>query len=508
MRMRLGLAGKSTTPPRGEKKVTRNGAAFDPTADYWHFSTNGGLKNFDLPRIAALCSFDITEAARKTLTWFLESRSVPHTHNLYNRLIHFLQTMQPVSGEAISRITNDMVYNYRERLSDSNEWYLGSLRGFFLKSAALGYPVITTEAADLLTEMTLKGNEKGWAVLTMDEEEGPFTDAEFRLVRRAVTEGLDHGGISLRRCALSWIYVNLGPRSSQVSDLKVKDLEKRRDREGKEKYVLMVPRVKQRHQKRRAEFKERELATEFGQILHAWCSQVAQDFGQNYGEAGELPMFPCHRRTAKADPGFEYHPDSVLLRSELINTFNATGIISPRTGEPIKIVPKRFRYTLGVRAVLRGAGAVEIADLLDHSDLQNVLVYTKLSDELVEELKAELNDDMELLAQAFRGEIVLFDQKDLADPTKLISYPGLDIKQVSYTGKCRCGGECGDVPPIFCYSCSHFTAFKGAPHEEVLDLMLAEQAREREEGSDETARELNESIAACRAVIMKCREEN
>lgn len=74
---------------------------------------------------------------------------------------------------------------------------------------------------------------------------------------------------------------------------------------------------------------------------------------------------------------------------------------------------------------------------------------TKLSDELIEELNAELNaelgDDMELLAQAFRGEIVLFDEKDLADPAKLISYPGLDLRQASYTGKCRYGGECGDA---------------------------------------------------------------
>lgn len=38
--------------------------------------------------------------------------------------------------------------------------------------------------------------------------------------------------------------------------------------------------------------------------------------------------------------------------------------------------------------------------------------------------------------------------------------------------------------------------------------MLAEQAREREEGSQETARDLDESIAACRAVIMRKKESH
>lgn len=341
----------------------------------------------------------------------------------------------------------------------------------------------------------------------MDEDEGPFTDMEFRLIRGAVRQATSERRITLRQAALVWLYMSLGLRSAQVSDLKVKDLEVKKGFDGTVTYLLQVPQVKMRETGRRqGEPKERELDVSIGEILEAWCRLVAEDFGDKIADQAELPIFPCQRRKAKSDPGFFLHTDSISLRSEIVRIFERLAIVSPRTNEVMKVIPRRFRYTLGTRAVMHGAGAEVVAELLDHKDMQNVTVYTKLTDEVIEALSAELADDLEPLAQAHRGEIVLFDKGALSDPDRLIAYPGVDLKK-GYAGKCRCGGECGGVPPIFCYPCENFTAFKGAPHAEALELMLTEQEKERELGNEEVARQIQIAIEACKAVIQKCQEE-
>ncbi len=506
--MSLSNAGGKIGPYDFDEEIkSRDGTKFNPAADNWCFSTNSGTKYFDLARIELLCAPDLALAVRKTLTWYLEYRSEAHASNLNNRLHHFLGEMSQEMVGKVDVVTERMVVNYRANLDSTNEWYLGCLRSFFLRLTALGYPGVDRSAVRLLEEITIKGNKKGWAVLTMDEDEGPFTDKEFRMIRGAVRKAFSEQRLTLRQTSLSNLYMSLGLRSSQVADLKVKDLEVKKGMDGNMEYLLHVPRVKQRYVKRREQTKERELDVSVGEVLAAWCRQVTEDFGGKVRDCRELPIFPSIRKKVELPEEFFLHTDSNNLRSEIVRIFKKLAIVSPVTGKVMKVIPMRFRYTLGTRAVRYGAGAEVVAELLDHLDMQNVTVYTQLSEELIEALSEQLSDDLEPLAQAFRGEIVLFGQGDLSDPSRLISYPGVDPAK-GYAGKCRCGGECDNVPPVFCYPCENFTAFKGAPHEEALEHMLAEQAKERDLGNEEVARQIQEAIDACRVVVRKCQEES
>lgn len=507
MHDQMNTALATETPSDSEIVHTRNGTSFDPTSDYLRFLTNGGTKNFDMKKLKGLCAPDLFFAIQQVLVWFLKYRSIAHSFNIYSRLKDFLQKVHERTGTPLKTVTEDMILNYRVNLDDSTEWYLGTLRGFFLRLSKQGFQGIDLSATKLLEQIVLRGNKKGWAVLTMDETEGPFTDMEHRLIKDSVVEGFGNGTLNLRQTSLVFLFMTLGIRSAQAADLKVKDLEIKHEVNGEISYILKVPRVKQRNQKRRKALKERLLDPYVEKILLAWLKKVAEEYHDEKIDDGDLPIFPCIRRVAKPDPGFELHSDSINLRAEIIKIFQILSIISPRTNEPLKVTPRRFRYTLGTRAVIHGAGEMVVAELLDHSDLQNVRVYTKFSDELIEILNEELSSDLGPLAQAFRGEIVLFDESDLSDPKNIIAYPGVPIEK-GYQGKCRCGGECDDVPPIFCYSCPYFTAFKGAPHEEVLELMLIEKQKELDLGNIVIAEQLDLSIAACRAVIMKCREDN
>jgi hypothetical protein len=239
--------------------------------------------------------------------------------------------------------------------------------------------------------------------------------------------------------------------------------------------------------------------------LAAWCKQVQKDFETEDIDPDDLPIFPVVRTKCVAEPGFKFHSDSILLRYEIVDIFEQLNIISPRTGEPLKVTPHRFRYTLALRAVLEKAGAAVIAELLDHEDTQNVMVYLKLSDDVIEEIEAELADELEPLVRAFRGELVLFDD-DSSDPGKLIRYPGVDPKKGN-AGRCRGAGSCGAVIPVQCYVCPYFTAFADGPHEDVLAYLLAEKQNELELGGDETvAGSTDEAILAVKAVIRKSKE--
>jgi hypothetical protein len=67
---------------------------------------------------------------------------------------------------------------------------------------------------------------------------------------------------------------------------------------------------------------------------------------------------------------------------------------------------KRFRHTLAKRAHDDGADIYVLAQLLDHSDTQNVKVYTEGGPEIVERLNRTMVLELAPLAQAFAGKLV------------------------------------------------------------------------------------------------------
>ena len=76
--------------------------------------------------------------------------------------------------------------------------------------------------------------------------------------------------------------------------------------------------------------------------------------------------------------------------------------VSERTGEIIHVNARRFRHTRGTNLGRKGVGAAIIAELLDHSDTQNVKVYTENTADTVQYIDRVMGAEMGKLAQAFR----------------------------------------------------------------------------------------------------------
>jgi hypothetical protein len=151
----------------------------------------------------------------------------------------------------------------------------------------------------------------------------------------------------------------------------------------------------------------------------------------------------------------------------------AAGLVSPRTGQLLTISPRRFRFTIATHMAEEGASLFHIAEVLDHSDTQNVRVYVETASSITEPVAKATDSALEPLVKRFQGKII-----DSADgsqgPLIPASAPHLGIDHLDVGGIGLCGlnaradGPCRLLPPISCYLCPSFAALRDGPHEQML----------------------------------------
>jgi hypothetical protein len=125
---------------------------------------------------------------------------------------------------------------------------------------------------------------------------------------------------------------------------------------------------------------------------------------------------------------------------------------------------------------LKQRGTLVIAELLDHTDLQNVGVYVSATSEIIERIDRAVAIKLAPLAQAFAG--ILVDGKTEQDvPHGLRIVAPKQSQGFAPVGSCGQHGFCGFAAPIACYTCSSFHAWLDGPHEEILEYLVAERDR-------------------------------
>ena len=63
------------------------------------------------------------------------------------------------------------------------------------------------------------------------------------------------------------------------------------------------------------------------------------------------------------------------ISNRLKEILGSMEVVSERTGRLLKINAQRFRYTLGTRMAMEGHPPAVLAEILDHTDTQNIDVY-------------------------------------------------------------------------------------------------------------------------------------
>lgn len=487
---------------------TRSGYEFDLKNKVWMLEK--GVK-VNVGKVTNLLNKDIRNEYVNVLSHFAQKYSPGHTCTINERLHHLLQTTKS------DRINAQMLINYKSTLTEHTAWYMGSIRALVRKWGQLGAPGLGQECKDYLYGLRIKGSIKGDAVKRRDVHVGPLTDNELQAFNESCARAFESDQINIAELAMGLLCSSTGRRPRQIAHLKLKDLlgEMKR-KSGEPVYLVRFPRAKQRNESFRSSFKDFALTSRIWQILVEQKRHVMNLANTAVGteikpEIQEcLPLFPDINRMQKMRTIHELialidsdrlHIDVDQISKTLKHVAKKTECRSERTGKVINIIATRFRRTLGTRAAREGHGPMVIAELLDHSDMQNSHIYTENVPENVGILDRTLGFQLAPYAQAFQGRLIE-SERDADrgnDPASRIRHEGRGA------GNCGAYAHCGGNVPIPCYTCMHFQAWVFGPHNEVYEQLLRERERIFKITKDELVAASNDrTILAVARVIQLC----
>lgn len=495
MRSIDGVASSGDLPPLPAEVTTRDGIVFDPRENKWLLDglTRRMISDF---RVFDHLSDDMLLRLRWIMVVHLQEKSFSHVDNLYSTFLLFYSSVLSNSNALCERVELSHILTFKSLLNDATEWKLGVLRILLSDMGRLGFGISSEEVIEYLESSTIRGNIKGTSIRTRDPESGAFSDTELLAIQSALNDAYALGKIDLDSFAIVWLFLAYGCRPIQIAAMKEMDLLVSENGEGKA-YALRIPRAKQEGRGHRDAFNTRYCSKQIGALLERVIERNALRRADRQLEIGEAPMFIARKQGAL--PDLPYH----RMSEDISRTVRS--VIGRLTG--LKGNTRRFRITLAQRAVDDGKDKYTVAELLDHSDTQNVEVYFEASPAMVLRLDRHLAMEMAPLAQAFAGVVV--EREDEArrggDRTSRIYDRTLVDNITDPLGTCGQMSFCGLSAPYACYTCRHFQPWVHGPHEEFMSALIADRNRMEAEGlSPKIFTIRDRAILAAAEVIQLC----
>jgi integrase len=385
-------------------------------------------------------------------------------------------------GEFSDLLSDNLLHYIHANRSLTDESHLHELRSWYHRSYMMGLPDFDLETTKALSLFRFKGHLKGVDVLTYIPHRSPLTAQELDALKHALVDASDYITVG-HRCFSAlicmWLFISLGIRSRQMALLMRTDFIVNVDENsGLTTYLLCVPSVKKRYEIPRNRFQLREIPTFLGKMLEQHIHSTQRD---NKSGMAEFPLFPIgsdekRRKKNMVAEAYAFTANSSrfsLMLHELMSCLNNGRAHFNKKLLELKITPRRLRKTFATRAAALGIPMVELAQLLDHDDLQHVMVYYQLGLDFAEKLDRVLQDEFRDLLTFFKGEISLKELIDVTVPNVVFGPPRL--RQLVGIGLCAKGTPCNLTPPTSCYVCPKFEACNDpGVHQEVLTAMQSD----------------------------------
>ena len=481
--------------------LSRDKYVFELEADRWRLSKD---TNLNVGKVTARLAPELDKPYRAVMRYYAENKSPYSCLNMNERTYGYLVAMKAKDFDETT------LRNYRGSLTRKTEWYLGVLRVFLTRWYNQGRDGVSDEAMDYLDSLTLRGNEKGKAVLSMDPDEGPLTDEELHAFNERAAQLFELGRIDITTLANALLLSHTGRRPGQATLLRAGDLFKGKSDNDEWAYLVNFSQTKLRATRPRTEFKAFLVTAELFRVLEAQRDAVIARVKLQLGTLepeleAELPLFPNWRTLTEIrshdELRLELETDTLHATTrEARDRLNEINVRQPRTGRPLHLTPRRFRYTLATRAGRAGFGVMVIAELLGHSDTQNAKVYVRDHPSFRKHIDEAVGPQLTSLARAYSGRIVDNEKEGVnaGDPRKRVG--SFHHK----TGTCGSGGFCG-AEAYACYTCIHFLPDLYAPHEKMLEWFQAENREAEAAGASEQFVHANDrNILAVMQVMAAC----
>jgi len=377
------------------------------------------------------------------------------------------------------------VHGWGMRYTASNGDYFRHLRIFYHWGGARQYPDFSLETARILQSIKAKMHPVGHHVRFRHPTKGPFSPAEKAQIVQAIQAG---AGQATDR-ALVMLLLELGLRPRAIARLRNEDFKQIRT-EREIFYQLDVPRTKKRTAQR--ETQRRPLSARLGQLLARLQLGGPRDHLFHWLGANQ--------------------PESDL-RTAVKRWARAARLVSPRTGQRLHLNSRRFRYTLATHLAEEGASKFHLALVLDHADLNYVDVYTETTSTITGQVAAATDTLLEPLVNRFLGKIVETPDGpgSSSQPAQLIpaAAPHMPLPMLAAGGVGVCGrnvaqeGLCRLFPPLSCYLCPSFAAFRSGVHEELLASIETFLVAQRESADRRIRAQLDEVQQAIRELLSR-----
>lgn len=374
--------------------------------------------------------------------------------NCFNLLVAQFKEMNGVRIADAGEIIDATVRKFMEESSaTSMKSYLRTFYGWCVDNSA---PFFDEDFYDLYLNTLVFGSDegKGLDVRVAMPNRGPLTVSESKAFRNALGS-IDIDSLStmeLQGLVALKLGQVLGLRDVQVTKLQFKHFGCSEDGT----YFLDVPRAKQRGARKKKVTKRRPITKSAANlIIHL---KARYKVHKNVDE--EWPIITTF--TSKQIPKKErVTADIFMVRRRAI---------ALKLGLPFKITNRRLRKSFCTQLIARGAALVTVAELMDHSDLQQLEAYFQQTEHIASKLDEVLIEEASEILDIFNGKKV---------SNGNVSQPGQTIfasisRKLHKIGSCASEKPCMLAPPLSCYGCSSLEAFIEVDHGAVVDELVAE----------------------------------
>ena len=484
-------------------EISWDGYPFNSQENVWEIHRH---RNLNLGLVFRYLDVSLHDAYRAVMRDAALNLAAETCMRLNQRFSSFLRT------ENTRLITITSLLNARTMKKD---FLLRNVRALLQRWHKLKYPGVSDEVIDLLSSWKLRKREVGAAVKSLDANKGPLDDQELQRFNEGVAQAFELGHITLSDLAFAHLLSHTGRRPEQLLQLLTGHLITNEQTKGNARYLVKIPRLKQRGTPAtERETKNFAVTETLFRILEAQKASVIDRFTCQFGDIPdsvivELPLFPNWKyvnkvqniRTLKDYLNNDIlHEKGADLHSKLQRIIRESKIVSIRAGELLKGNPQRFRYTIGSRAAREGFGAAIIAELLDHRNTSSARIYVRDHPNFRQHIDAAVEPGLIHIAQSFSGVLVdrESDAVNGADSTKRIR------NQDGNIGTCGTQSFC-IANPVACYTCIHFQPWLNAEHENILKRLIEQRTRViRDTGDRAVASALDPSIDAIKCVMVRC----